>query len=100
MRNRSGTLLLGGNCGLNLAEVHEALRANGIQSALLPATECTIWPEIWVPTEVEAQARALVEECFRRRPTSGFPWVCPGCRESNEPGFDLCWSCGAEKPTG
>jgi len=27
------------------------------------------------------------------------PWVCPGCKNENEPQFDACWSCGAERPS-
>lgn len=28
------------------------------------------------------------------------PWKCPACGERVEGSFDLCWSCGAERPEG
>lgn len=46
------------------------------------------------------RARRLVEAWRERRETpSSLPaWRCPRCDEENEPQFELCWSCQAERP--
>lgn len=46
------------------------------------------------------RARRLVEEWQARRdtPSDAPTWHCPRCGEENEPQFDICWSCEAERP--
>ena len=60
----------------------------------LPPDQCL--PGIWLRhDEHEAPARALLAELARipqRR------WVCPGCGEQVEGGFEQCWNCGAWMP--
>lgn len=60
----------------------------------IPPDQCL--PEIWLRhAEHEAAARKLLEQLARlpqRR------WVCPGCGELVEGGFEQCWSCGSWMP--
>jgi hypothetical protein len=44
-------------------------------------------------TNLVAQMTLAVEN-----PPVTFPWRCSGCREENEPQFDICWKCGRDKP--
>jgi hypothetical protein len=99
LRDGTGVLLLGQFSRLNLYEVHDALQANGVPSQLVHESEGeSVFPEIWVPAGKAEAAKRLVDECFRRTPATGSPWTCRSCCEPNEPGFDLCWSCGNERP--
>ena len=55
-----------------------------------------IYPTVWV-TEDNDLPRAqdlLVRFLDRSSAKGGAAWVCSGCGESVEPGFELCWSCG------
>jgi hypothetical protein len=55
-----------------------------------------IYPTVWVledeklPRARELLARFLSEAVSQ----SGAGWVCPGCGERIEGGFELCWNCG------
>jgi len=35
----------------------------------------------------------------RHRRSGGEGWKCPSCGNENEPAFDACWSCSAERPS-
>jgi hypothetical protein len=56
------------------------------------------YPTVWVledddlPRAEELLARFLSRATAS--PDKGAPWVCPGCGEAVEAGFDLCWNCG------
>lgn len=58
-----------------------------------------IYPTLWVmededlPRALELLARFLQEEHLEIGPA----WVCPGCGERVEAGFDLCWNCGRHR---
>ena len=62
----------------------------------IPFTECL--PELWlVDEEVYPRARYLLKQWMDGRNDRG-AWVCPHCREKLEQQFDICWSCGCERP--
>jgi hypothetical protein len=57
-----------------------------------------IYPTVWV---LEDEDLSRAEELLARflaqtesASTEDFPWICPGCGERVEAGFDLCWNCG------
>ena len=51
------------------------------------------WPEIWVEDESKfAQAQAIVQGILNNRADDA--WFCPGCHESNDAAFQICWNCG------
>jgi putative signal transducing protein len=53
-------------------------------------------PSVWIARDEDLPlALEIANETAK---ASGWPWTCAGCRETNEPAFDACWSCG--KPRG
>lgn len=82
---------------------HHWLGAAGIRSELRGAQLVSVigeipamdsWPSVWVDSADEAKGRAALAERDGPRLVSP-PWACV-CGETNEPPFDLCWSCGRE----
>ena len=66
----------------------------GAAAGHLPPGECL--PEIWLAHDGHAEnARALLRD-YARLPQR--QWVCRGCGESIEGGFEQCWNCGALMP--
>lgn len=66
----------------------------GAAAGGLPPQECL--PEIWLEHgEHHERALALLEE-LRQLPQRR--WVCPGCGELVEGGFEQCWNCAALMP--
>lgn len=64
----------------------------------IPFLEC--WPELWVvETGHWLQARSLLEQMLHAKPAAA-AWRCPGCGETIEGQFALCWSCGAAHAAG
>ncbi|MEZ4293247.1 MAG: DUF2007 domain-containing protein [Myxococcota bacterium] len=61
----------------------------------IPATMPMI--EVYVPEDRVDEAREVMGR--RRHATEGAqePWTCAACGEPNPHGFDLCWSCAAER---
>lgn len=60
-----------------------------------------IYPTVWVVEDEDLElGRELLArfqaDLARRGP--GATWTCPGCGETLEGGFDLCWNCGRERP--
>lgn len=54
-------------------------------------------PTVWV--RASDRERALAEVRAYEGPALVHPrWVCPGCGEENEAGFDWCWSCQTDRP--
>lgn len=49
-----------------------------------------------VDREDEARAREVL--AGEGQESGGEAWECPGCGESNEPGFEVCWSCQRDRP--
>jgi hypothetical protein len=56
--------------------------------------------EVWVPAEhLQAAREVLAESRAHLADADGgrSAWTCPACGESNEGGFELCWSCEAPR---
>ena len=89
---------------VEIAHLRNVLEAEGIACTVrndrlagvvgeIPFVEC--WPELWVlETGHTLRARALIEEALRT-PAGAVAWRCPGCGETVEAQFALCWNCGA-----
>ena len=58
-----------------------------------------IGPRILVPEESYEAALKIIQdfEQSKNKSTHGKDWICKSCKETNEPQFSHCWSCGAEK---
>ena len=57
--------------------------------------------EIWVTRGDDYEnARRIVVETMAALSSraAAAPWVCGNCREENPASFEVCWSCGADKP--
>ncbi|MBU8871565.1 MAG: hypothetical protein KOO60_11935 [Gemmatimonadales bacterium] len=84
-------------------EARSRLEALGLQSlveadncgGMRPHLDLTTGVKLLVPQEEEAQARELIMESTTS--PSGDPWLCGGCGENIEPGFDACWKCGRDR---
>lgn len=61
----------------------------------LPADSLLV--EIWIPREQADLARKTIEEAQERKSRNEEEWTCQECREENEGGFEICWSCQAAK---
>jgi len=64
----------------------------------LPAN---IYPSVWIIHEEDLERgrellRRFLADAARE---SGRSWVCRGCGELVDGGFDLCWRCGGERET-
>lgn len=89
---------------VEVAHLRNLLQAAGITSYVrnerlagalgeIPFLEC--WPELWVVESGQSlRARALIDEALHPAPASD-DWQCPGCAETIEGQFALCWNCGA-----
>ena len=89
---------------VEIAHLRNVLEAEGIACTVrndrlagvvgeIPFVEC--WPELWVlETGHTLRARALIEEALRT-PAGAAAWRCPGCGETVEAQFAVCWHCGA-----
>lgn len=54
-----------------------------------------IYPAVWVLHDEDMpRARDLLRGFLAQAAQPGPPWICPGCGERVEAGFDLCWNCG------
>jgi hypothetical protein len=103
MANEPGVLLYRALDLVEASLIQETLRASGIPAVSAGGNAMTneglrmdpFFVEIWVPADRLAEAAELVERSLERSPAEGAAWTCSKCGESNEPGFDLCWSCGA-----
>ena len=59
----------------------------------VPFLECM--PEVWVYRDADStRAEAIVGELASGGDTSGEPWRCRHCGESNEGQYAACWNCG------
>ncbi len=61
----------------------------------LPINEC--WPEVWVNDDRDYElAQKLISHVLE--PTqAGTDWIC-SCGENIEGQFEVCWSCGKDRP--
>jgi hypothetical protein len=59
-----------------------------------------IYPSVWIMHDDDLpRARDLLARFIAdNNRESERSWVCRGCGELVEGGFDLCWRCGAEHP--
>jgi hypothetical protein len=55
------------------------------------------FPEVWVDNEDLVPAERVLKEFLHPAEDAG-RWVCPGCGETVEGQFDLCWKCGTGRP--
>jgi hypothetical protein len=86
--------------------VHSLLEANDIDCHLrnmnltggigeLPINEC--WPEVWVNDASDYSiAQRLIEDAFATADKTD-DWHCQ-CNEIIDGQFEICWSCGKERP--
>jgi uncharacterized paraquat-inducible protein A len=88
------------------------LRANGVDAeavhdanavAFGRTSASVLYVQVQVPrTQLEA-ARSVLARFLEPQKTddarTSTPWTCAGCGESNEPTFDVCWSCQAVAPS-
>lgn len=76
------------------------LEAAGIESwvqadnceGMLPQMDLVRSVKLLVHKEDETAARELLSH--QASSPVEYPWVCPGCHELIEAGFDTCWNCG------
>jgi len=62
----------------------------------LPAN---IFPAVWITRNGHRfMAESLLREFLCSTGATGGDWVCPGCGETVEDGFQVCWNCGTSKP--
>lgn len=55
------------------------------------------WPAVWVHEEDKDQAGEALQDF--NGPSQCYPrWSCEACGEDNEPNFQLCWNCDADRP--
>lgn len=55
------------------------------------------WPELWLERPIDLQrARALITAALAAG-TASPDWVCPGCGETIEGVFQICWRCGQSR---
>ncbi len=50
--------------------------------------------EVWVLDDQLAPRCARLITEFQAVAAPGPAWTCPGCREENPAGFEVCWACG------
>ena len=62
----------------------------------IPPTET--WPELWVAEADYARAEAIMAEALSDKSHLAH-WQCDKCDEWIEGQFDLCWQCGAPRPS-
>lgn len=68
----------------------------------LPADAIQV--ELWVDAAVAQEAVSAIRAFQAEHDVDGddavphgSAWVCPACSETNEAGFELCWSCQAQR---
>jgi len=61
----------------------------------LPAN---IFPAVWLVEEAQwYRANTLLKEFLAAPAATADDWRCPGCGETVEAGFDVCWNCGTSR---
>ena len=73
-----------------------------LQNAVGDLPAMAIAPRVWVRTVDAERAREVIDQHQRSRRAATAPeseWTCAACGETNEPTFDLCWNCQAERGT-
>lgn len=61
-----------------------------------PHLDFTSGVKLLVPDQEVERARELLQASAAG--PAGEAWICPGCGERIEAGFDTCWQCGREMP--
>ena len=58
-----------------------------------------VYPTVWVLEDEDLpRARELLARFLGQASSEPGPsWICPGCGERVEAGFDLCWNCGRSR---
>ncbi len=82
---------------LEQAGIHAIWKNEFASSAIGEVAPISAWPELWVLEDTDYEpATEIIRTAFA---TNNLPeWVCPQCKEINEPAFELCWNCQLEKP--
>jgi hypothetical protein len=93
----------------NLTEAHfvkDLLLQEGIDATVTDENEPLaglpiVPPDVMVRLEDEPNARKIVADFLRgRKATDAAPdWTCPNCQEQNPATFEVCFQCGAMRPT-
>jgi len=68
---------------------------SGAAGELPAAGLITVW---LLNEEDESKGRAMVDEFESRKNHVSPPQKCPGCSESIEGNFVVCWNCGSDLP--
>ena len=62
----------------------------------IPFSECD--PELWILDDSDfCRAGEIVADWRESRRMTGGAWICPGCQETLEGQFTVCWQCGTER---
>jgi hypothetical protein len=70
------------------------LVGDALQNAIGDLPVFAVEPKLLVQHAEFDRAKQIVRaEETRRHDPSGSTWTCATCGETNEPSFDLCWSC-------
>jgi hypothetical protein len=72
------------------------VREGALEATGRGATGQPFFPSVWVlrDEDLAGTLRVLDEHPHTRAAA----WSCPNCKSENEPQFDACWSCGADRP--
>ena len=72
-----------------------------LQNAVGDLPAVSIAPRIWVNSDEVPVAQQIIENLLKELRQSkedpGPTWSCSECSETNEPNFELCWSCQADR---
>ena len=57
------------------------------------------YPSVWIANDEDLEhAEEVIADFEYDEGADRATWVCPDCGEEHEQQFDVCWSCGAERP--
>lgn len=71
------------------------VKNENLQSVIGEVPPIAAWPEVWVIKSSDLEkAQCLVKAINQEAAGGGKTWNCEQCKETNEPNFRVCWSCG------
>ncbi len=76
------------------------LQREGISAQI--TMDALLMDNVWVDETDLPRARPIVERFdapWRDRATCGCTWTCPGCGETVDADFEICWKCQGPRPT-
>ena len=87
--------------------LHDLLVHNGIAATVLGdylagavgELPADIYPTVWVIEDRDRErAESLLQRHLKQAAAPPAPsWICSGCGEFIDGGFELCWNCGFER---